>query len=374
MKLLSWDAVSDTVDAIYGSVGDPESWHHVLDLLCGLLHASSGAMTIQARDDRTGERWMVNYLADSDSYFGQHAAQNLLLKNMQSRRLGLAHISEELTDARTLLSSPYYAEWLAPNRIHSCLGVIYARDETAAHWVSLNRPKNRESFDQEDVQVLATLAPHLRRASALSEQLSASRQARASTEAALNASKQPTILTDGRGQVRFSNSAAMVLAEQQNGFSITRQGLVGHAHEVTASLQAAIRRAASGQTTLERRPSIVPLPRERTHRPLIAFVYPLPCGLADALGSGANVVVLIVDPDRGLEPSREALRLAYNLTPAETQIAVMLTQGKDVASITVELGVSRETIRTHLSSMFFKTGTRRQVDLVRLFANVAQAS
>ena len=56
----------------------------------------------------------------------------------------------------------------------------------------------------------------------------------------------------------------------------------------------------------------------------------------------------------------------YGLTPAEARLVSGLVQGKRLREIASEVGVSMNTIRTQLKSVFRKTDTHRQVDLVRM--------
>ena len=60
----------------------------------------------------------------------------------------------------------------------------------------------------------------------------------------------------------------------------------------------------------------------------------------------------------------DAVAAAFNLTPAEIRTLERLLGGSSPAEIADELGVALPTVRTHLSNIFAKTGTARQLDLV----------
>src|SRR5215831_2871223 len=62
----------------------------------------------------------------------------------------------------------------------------------------------------------------------------------------------------------------------------------------------------------------------------------------------------------------EAVATAFDLTPAEIRTLGRLLGGSSPAEIANELGVAMPTVRTHLSNIFGKTGTARQLDLVLL--------
>ncbi len=85
-----------------------------------------------------------------------------------------------------------------------------------------------------------------------------------------------------------------------------------------------------------------------------------------AFGDSASAVLTFVDPHaaRPLDPVLVAQ--AFDLTPAESRVAIQLAQGHTIEQIARNNGVSMATVRTQLKSLFAKTRTNRQADLVRL--------
>lgn len=69
-----------------------------------------------------------------------------------------------------------------------------------------------------------------------------------------------------------------------------------------------------------------------------------------------------VRPERGIV----ALARMFGLTCAESRVLAHLAEDRTPAEIGSSLGVSISTVRTHLQSLFQKTGARRQPELVRL--------
>ncbi len=64
-----------------------------------------------------------------------------------------------------------------------------------------------------------------------------------------------------------------------------------------------------------------------------------------------------------IEHSR--LRQSFGLTPAEARLLGALIAGERLPDYARRHGVSPTTARTHLRSLFDKTGERRQSDLIR---------
>ena len=80
---------------------------------------------------------------------------------------------------------------------------------------------------------------------------------------------------------------------------------------------------------------------------------------ARALGLGADAF-LMAESDAGDEP-----RLVEALTPREMQVLTLLANGSPNKQIAKDLGVSEETIKFHLASIFGKLGASNRTDAVR---------
>lgn len=69
----------------------------------------------------------------------------------------------------------------------------------------------------------------------------------------------------------------------------------------------------------------------------------------------------------------QRLRQVHDLSPQETRIALHLIDGGTVASAAETMGLAESTVRTHLKSIFAKTGIRRQAALPSLLENTGPA-
>jgi DNA-binding CsgD family transcriptional regulator len=61
----------------------------------------------------------------------------------------------------------------------------------------------------------------------------------------------------------------------------------------------------------------------------------------------------------------------FRLTPSELRVLFAIIEIGGVPEVAPVLGVSEETVKTHLKRLFAKTGTKRQADLVKLVAEFA---
>ena len=77
-------------------------------------------------------------------------------------------------------------------------------------------------------------------------------------------------------------------------------------------------------------------------------------------------VLLMSDPEDRSVSRAGLLRSLYRLSPMEGRVADLLVTGVSVAGIAEQLAIGTQTVRFYLKSIFRKTGTGRQSDLVRL--------
>lgn len=84
-----------------------------------------------------------------------------------------------------------------------------------------------------------------------------------------------------------------------------------------------------------------------------------------------KTIIFLVDLDQTQTPNAALLGSMFNLTPAEAHIAVQITKGQTLADIAAGKDITLWTIRTQLGSIFSKTGTRRQSDLVSLMLKLS---
>ena len=95
---------------------------------------------------------------------------------------------------------------------------------------------------------------------------------------------------------------------------------------------------------------------------------PLPIS-ASTIGMMPAALVYIRDASSKSLASEVVTKQLFNLTKAETALAMELANGLSLEEAAEVLNIRRNTARAHLRSIFSKTGVRRQTELVRIFLN-----
>lgn len=70
-------------------------------------------------------------------------------------------------------------------------------------------------------------------------------------------------------------------------------------------------------------------------------------------------------------PPPSLLQALFGLTPAESRLAQGLAEVRSLEALSEQWGVSRETLRTQLRSIFAKTGTNRQAELASILTSIS---
>ena len=85
---------------------------------------------------------------------------------------------------------------------------------------------------------------------------------------------------------------------------------------------------------------------------------------------GTSIVALL-DRDNRSAVNPQTLQRMFGLTSAETHLALRLAQGDAPLEIARSWRLSRTTIRSQLASLFAKTETKRQAELVALLGRIS---
>ena len=105
----------------------------------------------------------------------------------------------------------------------------------------------------------------------------------------------------------------------------------------------------------------------------LAHVLPLTSGLHRPTGnrSTAAAAVFVRKAALDIPTSVETLARIYKLTGSEARVLHGVVEIGGAREIAKALGIAETTVRTHLQSLFAKSGARRQADLVKLVAEHA---
>jgi DNA-binding CsgD family transcriptional regulator len=352
--------VVTAIQAVYEAVASPAAWPEALTAAASVAGASAGILLF---GPGAGELAPLATCGldelDPTLLAGSVAAALLRLGGsppgvLVTSELPSAPSGRDGEDALVALG--------AGGRFGVAVGACLLSEEGAFAALWLLRPP-RERFDSASLDNLRELVPHL--VSAMSVHLRVEQAERRAAEArdAFDRVALGAVLVDEGARPILANRAAHRIAAQQDGFVIASDGLRGATPADTHVLQRAVADVARGGTGTGLG---LRLSRASSSRPYEVMVVPVSRGRRWLARRRHTAVVFISDSGLSLVSPTGLVHDLYGLTPAETRLAVLLLGGQTMREAMAVLGVSRNTAHTQLASIFRKTGTNSQAELVRV--------
>ncbi len=255
-------------------------------------------------------------------------------------------------------ASPVYNEVYDPYDLAYSSLVVFQRDEHALIRASIVRSRKQGPLDQEAFRAFNMLTPHLH--AAVRAQLALQRAQGAAALQSLEVVRQAAFLLSDSGRVVAMTSAAEALLSAGGMLQIAGRMLRFRAQPDQAAFDAllgplinAIRFGAV----------IAPGSMPLTSAPMVAELQMLPrhrLGLA----SGPAMIAIFRNARAGERAS--AVRRAFGLTIAESEIALALADGERLQHIAARREVKLETVRSQLRTIFGKMNVRRQAELAAM--------
>ena len=187
-----------------------------------------------------------------------------------------------------------------------------------------------------------------------------------SPTAALNAMRLPAVALDQNGFVADVNATADAVFDHN--IKIKDRRLFVRDPDARRLLKEAIDQSIdhSRLNSLALEPVIVP---RMEKLPVIVRIWPFD-GPAYQPGQDVRALLTLNALGSKLGPSAAFLAKTFRLTPSEAKVACVIARGAPPYIAARELKISRETARNQLKSVFAKTGTHRQSELVALLMQV----
>ena len=218
----------------------------------------------------------------------------------------------------------------------------------------------------EQVRRLAALAPSIEGALGLGV-LHARKLAERWWDGRLEGAVEPTALLDERGRVLRATPSLEAILRTDDGLSLLDQHLHAADSSSEARLAAAIERATRRGAPVADAARVL---RRFDRAPYVVAIWPVVAPMRAMVPDRAAALLTVVDP-LATPPARPALwRAAFALTAREAELANWLMKGHSPESAAAALGISIATVRVHLRQLLAKTGTTRQVDLIRLLTRI----
>ncbi|WP_174287158.1 helix-turn-helix transcriptional regulator [Sphingomonas bacterium] len=356
------------IDRIYDAVLEPSAW---MGILSDIVDRTGGTQAILLRSDIVtgqGDVFLSRYNDENawTLFQSYYAAINPLhnVADPTGYAAGWRPImlrDEDWMSREDVEATEYYNDFLCPIEANHGLYVRLALEGRVLTTISVGRGKAHGRFDEEAMAAIAPLHGHLIRAATLSRRFAQVRQFANGAVAAMDAASDPLMLLDDAGRVVHANDAGERLLASGAIVRGTAGRLSLTARHGAGQIDTALARATDAEC---RQASCFPLVDIDGGPAADVSVLPIASDAGIEAAGGPAVLIRISPPSADQRIDRLIER--YGLTAAERSLALSLAQGGNLRDTAEARGVSVNTTRRHLASIFDKTGVHRQADLVRL--------
>lgn len=359
------------LESIYAAALDPRQWPGALARAAGELDASSAFFfSAHSAAERTAVCHTHNHAPElTRDFLGRWHSHDVWAQRAPAHgvRPGQVVCGTDLVPERELARTSFYADFLRTHGIERMMGSMLFGPADAQRMPLTHlcwyRPPGAREFEGAARERLARWVPHFRRALRVQRRLSW--LPCGPGEAALDAMYVASLLLDADGVIRHSNAPAAALLAALPPGCVRFGRLRSLGLRSSPSLADAL--AACGPANPVLLSAYLGGERPQVLAATLVHVAAETVPSMEGQGDGDPCHLLLVELPRsnGAQVAASVADL-FQLTPAEVRVLGELLQGSAPAGIAQACGTSVATIRTQISSILLKTGTRGQADLLLL--------
>lgn len=357
------------VDRIYDTAASPATWGSTLTEISDALSSASSVLCgISFPEQRVTWSHLGRYDPASARTFCDHHFHNPLMKVVPQRPVGDIVFPDEVLPVDHLKRSAFWGEVLQPYDIAHLAVIPLSRQPDGLAAFNIFRSPAQGPFTSHDRSAFERLTPHLRRAMQLQLRVEGYRHLVEGTFSVLDHLAVGVLILTSSASVTFANRKARQM-HAAGGPILLREGTVitrsaGRSARLRHLISGALCGGAGGALQLDEGGG-----RESA----VAVVAPLrgrSIHAARAEGMPTVGAVVFVSAGSASDVAPTILRQLYGLTPAEIRVALHVARGESIATIGGALGLSVNTVKTHIRRIFDKAGVRRQAEFCGALARL----
>ena len=372
MQTTEIEHLSQVLAAFYDAALDPVSWPEALGAACNFLDGAAANIFWQ---DPVAQSAMVFHSWNDnpdfiESYLTYYLRLNPFFPAVTFIDPGVVFSGGDVIPHAEFQKTRFFGEWVEPQGFIDVVGVNLYRFSTSAACFSVRRSKAQGVVDDEMRRRMALIAPHVRRAVMIGREIDRQKSMSTKLSAILDSVTAGAFLVDAAGRVDFTNEAGDALLKDGALLKMRDGSLTAVDPAANRALRATLAATAVGNDVSLGlgAPSIV-LASQSGER-FLAHVLPLSTGARQkaSLGYSATAAIFVRRAEIPVVSGVEAVARSHKLTSSEIRVLQAVGTGGSVREIADALGITSATVKTHLASIFRRTGARRRSDLLRQIA------
>lgn len=299
-----------------------------------------------------------------ETYGMEYGAEDMLAHHLAVSPIAHFYASNLDLDAQLFSQTRFYREWVMPQGVAYASAAVVLREGPWMSQIVLQRSQRQNGFTVDEITQFNRLIPHLQRAIQMRLRFAEMALGPNLLTGGLDVLPLPTLIVNEFGRVGYANRAAHAMLQNKHHLRLEGDYLHTNSGDVTRRLNMEIVkavRASRGQS--HESPGVVLVPRIGLPA-LMLLISPLPQTGSSAMRGAA--LLFAYDSESTREITASLVGRLFALTDAEAELAVALCSGKTIDEAALDRNTSVHTTRSQLKSIFLKTGTTRQAELVSI--------
>lgn len=374
MSAVRPELISRAIGSIYEGSSDVSAWPRAIEQLRLLFQASQSCLTRFGPD--IGADDVINPGLDADfqsRYIAEFADSRTEFAAAWRRAPTGEIFLDRALMGDDLQRSRFWNEWMAPQDMYRGIGTKVLTSGPSFWYLGVHRGRRQPGFEADDVGLMRLIASHLARATEIFHKFNSTRV----LAAAHSALPFGVVIVDGGLRVHQINAAAeRIIASDGSPLSL-KQGVLSTVDRKTSlALQQLVANACTVQADVSpgrggdlmvrsAHSDSVGEIGDNTRREIALSIAPLPA--ASLFPRAPLAAIHLCEVTLSLpDPFEDRVRHLFDLTPSEARLAAALAGGVSLKDAAIRQGIRFSTARSYLESIFRKTRTRQQSQLVAL--------
>jgi DNA-binding CsgD family transcriptional regulator len=369
------DELSRVIGDIYDASLDPALWPTAIESICGYVGAASASLHSQDSVSRATDAlfwWGRESSAPHffKSYQEKYGKINPIFPGIIFFDLELPVAVPDVISCEEFVRTRFFREWLAPQGLMDGLFSNLEKGATSCALFTAMRHAEQGEVDDRMRRRFELITPHVRRAMLIGNVIDLHRVEAAALADSLDELASGMFIVDQTGRIIHANLSAHRLIAEANVLRASNGRIAALDPRDSQNLLDIFTIAQSGDAAVGKKGIAMPL-TARTGERYVAHILPLTSGARRKAGVSyaATAAMFVRKAALDLPSPPEALANEFKLTPAEVRVMFAIAEIGGVPEVAPVLGISDQTVKTHLHRIYEKTATKRQADLVKLLAS-----
>jgi DNA-binding CsgD family transcriptional regulator len=368
------EELSQVVGDVYDASLDPALWPTAIESVCRYIGADSASLHSQDSISRATDALFWWGGASSAAHYFQAYVEkygkiNPIFPGVIFFDLEQPVAVPDVISCEEFVQTRFFREWLAPQSLMDGLFSNLEKGVTSCAVFTAMRHAQQGPVDDRTRRRFELITPHVRRSMLIGKVIDLHRVEAAALADALDQLASAMFIVDSTGRIIHGNVAGHRLVGEADVLRAANGRLAALEAKGGRNLLEVFAAAQAGDVAVGKGGIAVPL-TARTGERYVAHVLPLTSGARRKAGVSyaATAAVFVRKAGLDLPSPPEAVASEFKLTPAEVRVLFAIVQIGGVPEVAPVLGVSEQTVKSHLHRLYEKTATRRQADLVKLVA------